>query len=96
MMYRMMLSPSSVCFFMEICLSEKNSKRVCHICGSLIPVRAFGIPGESVTAVMMGDLLIRKLQPDLICLRSMQGYLYFFAGFVLVRFFMLGLAAAAR
>ena len=58
--------------------------------GSLIPTLTLGIPGESVTAVMMGGLLIQNMQPGPDLFTKYSGVTYtFFAGFVLVQFFML-------
>ena len=60
--------------------------------GSLIPMLTLGIPGESVTAVLMGGLIIQGLQPgpELFTRYAPMTYT-FFAGFVLVQFFMLGI-----
>lgn len=58
--------------------------------GSLIPTLTLGIPGESVTAVLMGGLLIQGMQPGPDLFNKFSGVTYtFFAGFVLVQFFML-------
>ena len=60
--------------------------------GSLIPTLTLGIPGESVTAVLMGGLIIHGLQPGPELFTTYAGMTYtFFAGFVLVQFFMLGI-----
>ena len=60
--------------------------------GSLIPTLTLGIPGESVTAVLMGGLIIHGLQPGPELFTTYAGRTYtFFAGFVLVQFFMLGI-----
>lgn len=60
--------------------------------GSLIPMLTLGIPGESVTAVLMGGLVIHGLQPGPELFTTYAGMTYtFFAGFVLVQFFMLGI-----
>jgi putative tricarboxylic transport membrane protein len=58
--------------------------------GSLIPTLTLGIPGESVTAVLMGGLIIHGLQPgpELFTTYGKMTYT-FFAGFVLVQFMML-------
>lgn len=58
--------------------------------GSLIPTLTLGIPGESVTAVLMGGLIIQGLQsgPELFTKYAPMTYT-FFAGFVIVQFFML-------
>ena len=59
--------------------------------GTLIPTLTLGIPGESVTAVLMGGLIIHGLQPGPELFTTYAGMTYtFFAGFVLVQFFMLG------
>jgi len=60
--------------------------------GSLIPMLTLGIPGESVTAVLMGGLVIQGLAPgpELFTKHAAMTYT-FFAGFVLVQFFMLGI-----
>ena len=51
-----------------------------------------GIPGESVTAVLMGGLIIQGLQPGPELFTKYAPMTYtFFAGFVLVQFFMLGI-----
>ena len=60
--------------------------------GSLIPTLTLGIPGESVTAVLMGGLIIHGLQPGPELFTTYAGMTYtFFAGFLLVQFFMLGI-----
>ena len=60
--------------------------------GSLIPTLTLGIPGESVTAVLMGGLIIHGLQPGPELFTTYAGMTYtFFAGCVLVQFFMLGI-----
>ena len=60
--------------------------------GSLIPTLTLGIPGESVTAVLMGGLIIHGLQPGPELFTSHAGMTYtFFAGFVLVQFAMLAI-----
>jgi putative tricarboxylic transport membrane protein len=60
--------------------------------GSLIPMLTLGIPGESVTAVLMGGLIIQGLTPgpELFTKHAAMTYT-FFAGFVLVQFFMLAI-----
>ena len=60
--------------------------------GSLIPTLTLGIPGESVTAVLMGGLVIQGLAPGPELFGKYAAMTYtFFAGFVLVQFFMLGI-----
>ena len=61
--------------------------------GSLIPTLTLGIPGESVTAVLMGGLIIQGLSPgpQLFNAQNAPMTYTFFAGFVLVQFFMLGI-----
>lgn len=58
--------------------------------GSLIPTLTLGIPGESVTAVLLGGLMIQGLQPgpDLFSIHGKITYT-FFAGFIVVNIFML-------
>jgi len=63
--------------------------------GSLIPTLTLGIPGESVTAVLMGGLLIQNMQPGPDLFNKYSAVTYtFFAGFILVQFFMLILGLA--
>ncbi|MBQ9273535.1 MAG: tripartite tricarboxylate transporter permease [Succinivibrio sp.] len=58
--------------------------------GSLIPTLTLGIPGESVTAVLMGGLIIHGLQPGPALFTEHADMTYtFFAGFVLIQFCML-------
>lgn len=58
--------------------------------GSLIPTLTLGIPGESVTAVLMGGLIIHGLQPGPELFTTYAGMTYtFFGGFVFVQFAML-------
>lgn len=61
--------------------------------GSLIPMLTLGIPGESVTAVLMGGLIIQGLTPgpNLFLGETAKMTYTFFAGFVLIQFFMLGI-----
>lgn len=61
--------------------------------GSLIPMLTLGIPGESVTAVLMGGLIIQGLTPgpDLFIGETAKMTYTFFAGFVLIQFFMLAI-----
>lgn len=60
--------------------------------GSLIPMLTLGIPGESVTAVLMGGLIIHGLQPGPELFTTYASMTYtFFAGFVLVQFAMLAI-----
>ncbi len=61
--------------------------------GSLIPMLTLGIPGESVTAVLMGGLIIQGLTPgpNLFVGDTAKMTYTFFAGFVLIQFFMLGI-----
>ena len=57
---------------------------------SLIPTLTLGIPGESVTAVLLGGLIIHGLQPgpDLFTTHATTTYT-FFAGFIFVNIVML-------
>lgn len=73
-----------------VCGSEAANNAVTG--GSLIPMLTLGIPGESVTAVLMGGLIIQGLAPgpELFTQHADMTYT-FFAGFVLVQFFMLAL-----
>ena len=61
--------------------------------GSLIPMLTLGIPGESVTAVLMGGLIIQGLTPgpNLFVGETAKMTYTFFAGFVLIQFVMLGI-----
>lgn len=58
--------------------------------GSLIPTLTLGIPGNSVTAILLGGLIIQGLRPgpDLFTVHGKITYT-FFAGFVVVNIFML-------
>lgn len=58
--------------------------------GSLIPTLTLGIPGNSVTAILLGGLIIQGLRPgpDLFTVHGKITYT-FFAGFVIVNIFML-------
>ena len=61
--------------------------------GSLIPMLTLGIPGESVTAVLMGGLILqgRTPGPVLFVGETAKMTYTFFAGFALIQFFMLGI-----
>lgn len=60
--------------------------------GSLIPTLTLGIPGESVTAVLMGGLIIHGLQPGPELFTKYAEMTYtFFGGFVVIQFFMLAI-----
>ncbi|SHJ53185.1 tripartite tricarboxylate transporter permease [Paramaledivibacter caminithermalis] len=71
-----------------ICGAEAANNAVTG--GSLIPTLTLGIPGNSVTAVLLGGLLIKGLQPgpDLFTTHGKVTYT-FFAGFIIVNIFML-------
>ena len=58
--------------------------------GSLIPTLTLGIPGNSVTAILLGGLVIQGLKPgpDLFTIHGKITYT-FFAGFVVVNILML-------
>ncbi|NLV89354.1 MAG: C4-dicarboxylate ABC transporter permease [Tissierellia bacterium] len=58
--------------------------------GSLIPTLTLGIPGNSVTAILLGGLVIQGLRPgpDLFTIHGKTTYT-FFAGFVIVNILML-------
>lgn len=64
--------------------------------GSLIPTLTLGIPGNSVTAILLGGLVIQGLRPgpDLFTIHGQTTYT-FFAGFVIVNIFMLMLGLFA-
>lgn len=64
--------------------------------GSLIPTLTLGIPGNSVTAILLGGLVIQGLRPgpDLFTIHGQTTYT-FFAGFVIVNIFMLFLGLFA-
>ena len=73
-----------------VCGSEAANNAVTG--GSLIPTLTLCIPGESVTAVLMGGLIIQGLQPGPELSTKYADMTYtFFAGFVLVQFFMLSI-----
>lgn len=73
-----------------VCGSEAANNAVTG--GSLIPMLTLGIPGESVTAVLMGGLIIQGLTPGPQLFTEHAAMTYtFFAGFVLVQFIMLAL-----
>ena len=60
--------------------------------GSLIPTLTLGIPGESVTAVLMGGLIIQGLQPGPELFTKYADITYtLFGGFVFIQFFMLAI-----
>ena len=60
--------------------------------GSLIPTLTLGIPGESVTAVLMGGLIIHGMQPGPELFTTYANMTYtFFAGFVIIQFMMLAI-----
>ena len=73
-----------------VAASESANNGACG--ATMIPMLTLGIPGESVTAVLMGGLIIQGLQPgpELFTRYAPMTYT-FFAGFVLVQFFMLGI-----
>lgn len=58
--------------------------------GSLIPTLTLGVPGNSVTAILLGGLIIQGLRPgpDLFTVHGKISYT-FFAGFAIVNIFML-------
>ena len=73
-----------------VCGSEAANNAVPG--GSLIPMLTLGIPGESVTAVLMVGLVIQGLAPGPELFTKYAPMTYtFFAGFVLVQFFMLAI-----
>jgi putative tricarboxylic transport membrane protein len=58
-----------------------------NVGGSLITMMAFGIPGDAVTAVMLGALIIHGIQPGPLFVTTHQAVAYgMFAGYVLAHF----------
>ncbi len=59
--------------------------------GAMIPMLTLGIPGDAVTAVLMGALTIHNLQPGPLLFRDHPEVVYpIFAGMILAQFVMLG------
>lgn len=58
--------------------------------GSLIPMVAFGIPGDAVTAVMIAALMVHGINPGPMLISEQPTLVYaIFAGFVIASFMML-------
>lgn len=58
--------------------------------GALIPMLTLGVPGDAVSAIMMGGLMIKGLYPGSELFTKQSGIVYpFIIGFLLVQFFML-------
>jgi putative tricarboxylic transport membrane protein len=63
--------------------------------GSMIPMLTLGIPGDTVTAVMMAALIIQGLQPGPFLFRDHMDFIYpIFSAMVLSNFVMLGMGLA--
>jgi putative tricarboxylic transport membrane protein len=59
--------------------------------GAMIPMLTLGVPGDAVTAVLMGALTIHNFQPGPLLFRDHPEVVYpIFAGMILVQFVMLG------
>jgi putative tricarboxylic transport membrane protein len=59
--------------------------------GAMIPMLTLGVPGDAVTAVLMGALTIHNLQPGPLLFRDHPEVVYpIFAGMILAQFVMLG------
>jgi len=59
--------------------------------GAMIPMLTLGVPGDAVTAVLMGALTIHGFQPGPLLIKDHPGVVYpIFAGMILAQFVMLG------
>lgn len=59
--------------------------------GAMIPMLTLGVPGDAVTAVLMGALTIHNLQPGPLLFRDHPEVVYpIFAGMILAQFVILG------
>lgn len=59
--------------------------------GAMIPMLTLGVPGDAVTAVLMGALTIHGFQPGPLLFKDHPGVVYpVFAGMILAQFVMLG------
>jgi len=59
--------------------------------GAMIPMLTLGVPGDAVTAVLMGALTIHNFQPGPLLFRDHPEVVYpIFAGMILAQFLMLG------
>lgn len=60
--------------------------------GGLTPTMALGVPGDAVSAIMMGALILHGIQPGPLLIVEYPGLVYgVFVSFFLAHFFMLGL-----
>jgi putative tricarboxylic transport membrane protein len=59
--------------------------------GGLTPTMALGVPGDAVTAIMMGALILHGIQPGPLLITEFPDLVYgIFAAFFVAHFFMLG------
>src|SRR6266542_4084244 len=75
-----------------------ESSNNANVGGSLVTIMAFGIPGDAVTAVMLGALIIHGIQPGPLFISQNPGLAYgIFAAYILAHPIMvLIIAAGAR
>lgn len=60
--------------------------------GGLTPTMALGVPGDAVTAIMMGALILHGIQPGPLLITEFPDLVYgVFAAFFVAHFFMLGI-----
>jgi putative tricarboxylic transport membrane protein len=60
--------------------------------GGLTPTMALGVPGDAVTAIMMGALILHGIQPGPLLITEFPDLVYgVFAAFFIAHFFMLGI-----
>src|SRR6185436_10891160 len=63
-----------------------------NVGGSLVTIMAFGIPGDAVTAVMLGALTIHGIQPGPLFISQQQTLSYgIFAAYILAHFVMIAI-----
>jgi putative tricarboxylic transport membrane protein len=63
-----------------------------NVGGSLVTIMAFGIPGDAVTAVMLGALTIHGIQPGPLFISQQQTLSYgIFAAYILAHFIMIAI-----
>jgi putative tricarboxylic transport membrane protein len=63
--------------------------------GALVPLLTLGIPGDSVTAVMLGALMLTGVRPGpMLFIQHMDAVYTLFAGFILMQFLVLFLGLA--
>jgi putative tricarboxylic transport membrane protein len=63
--------------------------------GALVPLLTLGIPGDSVTAVMLGALMLTGIRPGpMLFIQNMDAVYTLFAGFMLMQFIILFLGLA--